>query len=84
MNDIKKDQFIIDAKLQFYKETDELIGGTFKDHVRDAVWTLVEQKLTEARIDECQEILTDRSIFNMPPKIQQLLLKRISQLESKK
>ena len=33
-------------KLQFYKETDSLLGGTFKDHVRDAIWTFVEDKLS--------------------------------------
>jgi len=33
-------------KLQFYKETDSLLGGTFKDHVRDALWTWIEDKLS--------------------------------------
>ena len=33
-------------KLEFYKETDELLGGTFRDHVRDAIWQFIETKLS--------------------------------------
>lgn len=33
-------------KLEFYNETDELIGGTFKEHVRDAVWQFIESKIS--------------------------------------
>lgn len=33
-------------KLQFYDETEPLLGGTFKDHVRDALWTWLEYKLS--------------------------------------
>ena len=34
-----------DLKLQFYEETDSLIGGTFKDHIRDELWAWLEDKL---------------------------------------
>ena len=45
-------------------------------------WLEKEEKVMKiAKIDECQKILTDRSIFNMPTKIQNLLLERISELE---
>ena len=41
----------------------------------------ISSLLKKERIDECERILTDRSIFNMPTKIQNLLLERISELE---
>lgn len=37
---------IKELKLQFYKETDSLLGGTFKDYVRDALWNWIEDKLS--------------------------------------
>ncbi len=44
--ELKKDGQI---KLDFYKQTDELIGGTFKSHVRDAAWQWFETELTKAK-----------------------------------
>ena len=57
----------------------------FKTTETEDVFVFIESLLKEeykrGRIDECERILTDRSIFNMPTKIQNLLLERISELE---
>ena len=70
---------------KYYRETDELIGGTFQTHIRDAIWQFIESGieslLKKERIDEdrmWQEWITVRGSEPIPLKD---IKQRISELE---
>ena len=54
-------------KERFYTETDSLLGGTFKDHVRDALWTWVECEIKNVCDEQkkiCAEVGREANVRN--------------------
>jgi len=62
-------------KQEFYKETDSLLGGTFKDHVRDGLWTWIEERISnqvqrnneiEKTFEEKCELVLKEAFYETP------------------
>ena len=64
------------------KEFEDLFAGiqVYMPSLYGKLWQWIEQQIKQARVDELEKILTDRSIINMPTKIQNLLMYRIKEL----